>query len=203
MRTTPLLLPVAACLSIAAPAAAEPFVVLQDDGTIEDHALATQSDLNALRTKLLSLYDATGAELPEVLSVWTDFSLGSGYVSTVFDKTGSSVEGIGISKKTSPVPPLDAVLWHNDVTRLPQRAAVQHAPVEAFGTYLFLLELSHLWGPAIKVPSPNTHALIAFPYHWSFFLELPSPIGAPGGTDNGASSVPIALTLRPRRRSHA
>ena len=107
MRRTPLLLAVAACLSIAAPAAAEPFVVLQDDGTIEDHALATQSDLNALRTKLLSLYDATGAELPEVLSVWTDFSLGSGYVSTVFDKTGSSVEGIGISKKTSPVPPLD------------------------------------------------------------------------------------------------
>ena len=195
MRFSPVLAAVALGLSIAAPAAAEPFVVLHDDGTIENQDLQTLSDLKVLREKLLALYAETGAETPEVLSVWSNFSLGGNYVGTVIDNLGNSVTGIGISPKTSPVPPLDAILWHNDFTRLPQRANVQRAPEEGFANYLFLLELSHLWGPALKVPAPNAGALIGFTYHWSFFKSPPSPAGGNDWTDNGDGTFTVVPQL--------
>lgn len=195
MRIAPALLAAAVGLTVAAPAAAEPFVVLQDDGTIESQDLQTLADLKVLRDKLLSLYAETGAETPEVLSVWSTFSVGGNYVGTVIDVLGNAVTGIGVAKKTSPAAPLDAILWHNDFTRIPQRASLQRAPEEGFGNYLFLLELSHLWGPALKVPSPNPLALIGFNYHWSFFKSPPSPAGGNDWTDNGDGSFTVVPQL--------
>lgn len=146
MRIAPALLAAAVGLSVAAPAAAEPFVVLQDDGTIENQDLQTLADLKVLREKLLALYAETGAETPEVLSVWSNFSIGGNYVGTVIDVLGNAVTGIGVGKKTSPVAPLDAILWHNDFTKIPQRANVQHAPEEGFDLYIMGLS------PAADVP---------------------------------------------------
>jgi MYXO-CTERM domain-containing protein len=55
---------------------------------------------------------------------------------------------------------------------------------------LFLLELSHTWGPALRT-APTSSALIGFPYHWSFFSGLPSPAGGNAWTDNGDGTFTV------------
>lgn len=177
----------------AAHAAGRPYVVLQDDGTIENHQLQTLNDLSAIRKKLLALYGASGQELPEIMSVWTTFPVGGSIYGTVFDALASDVQGIGLEsayppdgKLVSKVPPLRSVLWHNDVLQLPKRAALQQAPVDGFADYLFLLELSHNWGPALNVPGAAADELIGFPFHWSYWMDAGgSPAGGNVWKDNG------------------
>src|SRR6185369_11029244 len=87
---------------------------------------------------------------------------------------------------TSKTPPLDAILVHNDVTVLPARAAKMSAPVEGFANYLFLLELSHRFGPALRVPGADQNELTGFPFHWSFWMDAGgSPSGGNAWKDNG------------------
>ncbi len=182
----------------ASPARADtsPVVVITDtDGFLQKHKLSSTSDLNAMHDKLLELYAATGLELPEIMSVWTTFPLGGGTdgVSTYFDAFAADAKGIGLQSfyppdglLTSKKPPLRSILWHNDVTVLSQRANIQKVPVASFGRYLFLLELSHNWGPAAQVPAPNAGELVGFPFHWSFFMDAGgSPAGGNQWKDNG------------------
>jgi hypothetical protein len=184
--------------------AGEPFVVVHDDGTIENNAVQTNADVTKIQAKVLELYAATGAEIPEIMSVWTTFSLGSSAVGTIFDPVSNDVKGIGLGQFyggdgtfPSDVPPLRSILLHNDVTKLKQRAAVQKAPEEGFAQYLFLLELSHNWGPALKLAAPGTGALIGFPFHWSFFMAAGgSPAGGNLWTDNLDGSFTV-VTQKP------
>ncbi len=176
-----------AAVAVAAPAAAaDSFVTLVDDGTIEHNAFMTGVDELAVQAKLLDLYQASGEPLPDVLSVWTTFPLGGSPYSTIFDPLAADVNGIGVAPMTSPEPPLRSILFHNDVTQLAARAALQGAPVTDFARYLFLLEFTHNWGPALAVPAPNGTELEGFPYHWSFFMDAGgSPAGGNVWQDNG------------------
>ena len=196
-------------LLVSAIAQADPrvFVTLQDDGTIENHALKTQSDLNTIHKKLLALYKATGEPIPEILSVWTTFSLGGTDVSTIFDPFSNDVTGIGLQTAYPPqgvfkssTPPLHSILFHNNVLALASRASLQNAPLDGFANYLFLLELSHNWGPAIQVPiaplpagqTPTTAELIGFSFHWSFWMDAGgSPAGGNVWTDNGDGTFTV------------
>jgi MYXO-CTERM domain-containing protein len=184
--------PLAAALALAtvalvAPAAAgDAFVTLVDDGTIEQSPFMSFPDEEAVQAKLLDLYKASGEPLPDVLSVWTTFPLGGSPYGTIFDPLAADVNGIGLGTMNSPVPPLRSILFHNDVTQLPARAALQHAPAADFARYLFLLEFTHNWGPALAVPPPNGTELVGFPYHWSFFMDAGgSPAGGNVWHDNG------------------
>jgi uncharacterized protein (TIGR03382 family) len=90
-----------------------------------------------------------------------------------------------------------AILLHNDVTMLAERATYQGAPVDGFGRYLFLLELSHLWGPAILVPGPDGGApsgeLEGFAFHWSFWMDATgSPAGGNAWKDNGDGTFTVS-----------
>jgi hypothetical protein len=77
------------------------------------------------------------------------------------------------------------MLLHNDVTALPDRAAHHEAPLDGYARYLFLLELSHLWGPALRIPGDEPDALVGFPFHWSFWMDAGgSPAGGNVWTDN-------------------
>lgn len=69
-----------------------------------------------------------GEPIPEILSVWTTFTLGPNDVSPIFDAFGNDVTGIGLSPLKSGTPPLRSNLFHNHVTQLPYRAGLQTAP---------------------------------------------------------------------------
>ncbi|MCA9622496.1 MAG: hypothetical protein KC731_25915, partial [Myxococcales bacterium] len=171
----------------------EPFVTLTDDGTIEQRPLKTTSDLVAIETKVLELYDASGQPTPEILSVWTSFPFGGNDGGTYFDPLRLDVTGIGLETVLggdgtydAGIPTLRSILFHNNVLALEKAANRHHAPLEGYGEYLFLLELSHNWGPALQLPSPNPGALVGFPFHWSFFMDAGgSPAGGSAWTDNG------------------
>src|SRR5262249_40555780 len=106
---------------------------------------------------------------------------------------GAHVKGIGLDAffppdgtLVSPDPPLDCILIHNDVTAIPKRAAKQVAPVEGFADYLFLLELSHRFGPALRLPGAQPDELVGSPFHWSFWMDAGgSPSGGNVWKDNG------------------
>jgi MYXO-CTERM domain-containing protein len=172
---------------------ADDFVLLTDDGTIESSPFMTVADETTAQTKLLALYAATGKPLPEYLSVWSTFPLGGSPYGTFFDPIAADVQGIGLQADyggdgtfTSSDPPLHCILFHNDVTQLAARAAIQSAPAQNFARYLFLLEMTHNWGPALAVPAPNASELIGFDFHWSFFDDAGgSPAGGNVWTDNG------------------
>ncbi len=172
-----------ATLAVPDEASARPFVVLRDAG-----GTASSSSPNpiSMRSRLLEGYAETGLPLPEIFTVWTTFPMNGSNYGTFIDPTANDVSGIGIPLKDPHNPPLRAVLWHSNFTALDQRAALHRAPVEGYGRYLFLLELSHVWGPTIQVPSPGANDLIGFPYHWSFFLDAGGgPAGGNVWTDNG------------------
>jgi MYXO-CTERM domain-containing protein len=194
MRLAPLF--VAASLGLlaaSASAAPPPYVVLQDDGTIEKTNFDTQAHAAVVEKKLFALYAAAGQPIPEILSVWTTFPFSGNTISTIFDPKGLDVKGIGIEAYyppdgtfTSPKPPLRSILFHNTILKLKERAAKQSAPEEGFANYLFLLELSHNWGPALRVPGATPDELTGFPFHWSFFMDAGgSPAGGNAWKDNG------------------
>jgi MYXO-CTERM domain-containing protein len=195
MRLPSLLLASALGLTLAGSAhAVTPYVVLQDDGTIEGTKFDTLAHGKIIEKKLFALYAAAGQPIPEILSVWTTFpSPGGDAISTIFDPQGLDVKGIGIEAfyppngtQTSPKPPLRSILFHNTILKLKQRAAKQSAPEAGFANYLFLLELSHNWGPALRVTGPTPDELTGFPFHWSFFMDAGgSPAGGNQWKDNG------------------
>ena len=189
-------------LAATAHAAPRVFVTLQDDGTIEQRPLKSQADLNVIHNKLLKLYKATGEPMPEVLSVWTTFSFGQNDVGTIFDPFGNDVTGIGLETaypptglKKSNTPPLKSILFHNNVLALADRATYQNAPVDGYALYLFLLELSHNWGPALQVPVTlpgDPSELMGSPFHWSFWMDAGgSPAGGNIWKDNGDGTFTI------------
>jgi MYXO-CTERM domain-containing protein len=136
--------------------------------------------------------------MPDVISVWTTFTMDHSQVETLCDPVGQDATGIGMDTVyggngtiKSTHPPLRAILLHNDFTALAARAAFQNAPTDGFGQYLFLLELSHVWGPAAAVPTSDAggvaaDALIGFTYHWSYWMDNGgSPAGGNAWVDNG------------------
>lgn len=177
-------------------ALARDFLVMRDDGgSVAD---ADGPNLFAMRNALLDAYEAAALPLPEVLSVWTTFPMNGNNFATYIDPRANDVTGIGLEEtfppdgiKEATTPPLRAILWHNNVDALPQRASLHEASEEGYGRYLFLLELSHLWGPDIAVPVPDPGALIGFSYHWSFFNDQPSPAGGNAWVDNGDGTFTV------------
>src|SRR5262245_18577629 len=175
-----------AVLAASSTGAAAPYVVLQDDGTIEASAFMTLSDEKKVEAKVLDLYAATGLPMPEILSVWSTFPLGGEIYGTFFDPIGNAVDNIGVPLQTSKHPPLLSVLFHNDVTQMAKRAAIVDAPEDGYAQYLFMLELSHNWGPALSLPGAKPNELIGFDYHWSFWMDAGgSPAGGNQWKDNG------------------
>jgi hypothetical protein len=84
------------------------------------------------------------------------------------------------------MPPLRYALFHNSVLKLKERAAILNAPEAGIARYLFLLELSHVWGPALHVPGATPGELIGFPFHWSFFMDAGGSLaGGNQWRDNG------------------
>ncbi|NUO52747.1 MAG: hypothetical protein HOV80_28210 [Polyangiaceae bacterium] len=163
--------------------------------TLKDPAeIATPDDTPGLtnwRNKVMEQYELLGLELPEVFTIWTAFPMAGNNYGTYIDPRENDVSGIGISPKTSSTPPVKAFLWHNNILAMPQRSALHDAPEEGYARYLFLLELSHLWGPAAQVPDPNPGDLIGFPYHWSFFRDQPGPAGGNAWTDNNDGTFTV------------
>ncbi|MFO0551965.1 MAG: hypothetical protein U0271_26505 [Polyangiaceae bacterium] len=188
----------AALLSLAHDADAASFVIVRDDGSIAD---PNGPSVSATRKVVLDGYEATGKELPEILSVWTAFPMNGSDYGTRIDIRANDVSGIGLEHWLFPPtglkepsdPPLRAILFHSNAFELPKRAALHRAPESAYGRYLFLLELSHVWGPTIKVPSPLPDELIGFPFHWSFFMDAGgSPAGGNVWVDNGDGTFTTA-----------
>ncbi len=177
-------------------ARAEPYIVIPDPAEI-----AMDDDTPNIakwRSNVLDAYEAAGQPLPEVLSIWTAFPMAGNNYSTYIDPRANDVQGIGLDAffppdgiKESTTPPLRALLWHNNVHVMDARASLHDAPVEGYARYLFLLELSHLWGPAARAPMPGESDLIGFPYHWSFFNDMASPAGGNAWTDNGDGTFTV------------
>lgn len=173
-------------------AASGPYVVLHDDGSL---AGKVTSPYAVLKT-IMKGYDASGAPRPDVISLWTSFAMDKSVVETLFDPAGNDVTGIGLEDDyggdgtlKSDFPPLRAALLHNSILAIDKRASLQGAPVDGFAEYLFLLELSHVWGPAARVPATDAGSsdeLIGFPFHWSFWMDAGgSPAGGNRWKDNG------------------
>jgi MYXO-CTERM domain-containing protein len=187
------MLAVTAATTATRDAEARSFVTLTDDGTLAGKVASP----DAITKKIVPLYDATGSKRPDVISLWTTFKMDKNAVETLFDPIGNDVTGIGLEDDyggdgtmKSSAAPLRAILLHNDFTELDARAKLQNAPTEQFAKYIFLLELSHVWGPALRVPTDATHTdadeLIGFPFHWSFWMDASgSPAGGNAWKDNG------------------
>jgi hypothetical protein len=193
----------AACLALPAPALAAPqgpyITVRDDDGSIENPDLNSVDGVKAVIVKILALYGQAGGVTPDVLSVWTTFPFGGEPVSTIFIPLVEDIAGLNLeSTFTLDVsePPLRSVLLHNDVTQLDYRADVQKAPREGIGTYLFLLEFTHNWGPEVQIPMPNPGELIGFDFHWSFWMDAGgSPAGGNAWVDNGDGTFTVSGQL--------
>jgi hypothetical protein len=176
-----------AALTATEARAAHNYVTIHDDGTLAN-PITTDAQMGAMASSVVNQYAAAGKPIPDVLSVWTAFPQGGQPYGTYFVPVANDVTGIGLETLyggdgtfASAAPPLRALLEHNDVTQLAARAQLQGAPVEGFAEYLFLLELSHMWGPALQVPATSTAAateLEGFPFHWSFFMDAG---GSPAG----------------------
>jgi MYXO-CTERM domain-containing protein len=186
----------AAALTPAADAAAAPYIVMVDPAEIAESD--DTPNIGSWRNKLLEQYATLGLELPEVLSIWTAFPMAGNNYSTYIDPRENDVTGIGFDSLypneglfETDDPPLKALLWHNNILKMDARAGLHKAPVEGYARYLFLLELSHLWGPAAQAPAPGEGDLIGFPYHWSFFRDEPGPAGGNAWTDNGDGTFTV------------
>jgi hypothetical protein len=187
----------ASWLTLSSSAAhADSYVVIEDDGQFTSSTKIGP----AMATQLYNRYLQEGGAPVEVLSVWTTFPMNGNIIETRFGPFANDVKGIGLETVyggdgtfASSLPPLRAMLLHNNVLKLPERAAFQNAPVEGYAAYLFLLELSHLWGPAAQLFGGSPGALIGFPFHWSFFFSTGG--AAAGGSpwiDNGDGTFQTA-----------
>jgi MYXO-CTERM domain-containing protein len=181
-------------LALCAPpaAAAGPYVTLHDDGSVAAAKFTGQADVDVVAAKILSFYQASGAPIPDIMSVWTAFPTDGNSIETIFEPFANDATGLGLNAFYKPevfassTPPLRSMLLHNDVTQMAARAKYQNAPVEGYARYLFLLELSHNWGPAIKSTGSKPDQLIGIPYHWSFWVDAGgSPAGGNRWQDNG------------------
>lgn len=195
----------AVALPTSAAEAHGPYVVVRDDGTLSK---TIKGSLEPSRF-IMKAYEATGAERPDVISVWSAFTADQSDLSTLFFPAGNDVAGIGLDSVYgddgtfyTEFAPTKAMLLHNNIYALPKRAEFQHAPVENFADYLFLLELSHLWGPALRIPvadggTTSENALIGFRFHWSFWMDAGgSPAGGNRWKDNGQGTF-TAITAKP------
>ncbi len=189
-----------------------PFVVVYDDGSLQDNPFRTNDNINDAMSVIFDLYRDTGSPMPEVMSVWSAFPLGISSMMTLYLPIGNDITGIGLetvyggSDGTFPsrAAPLCCILLHNDVTDLESRSARHEAPLEGYAQYLFLLELSHIWGPAVQLPDENPGALIGFTFHWSFWLDTGgAPAGGNRWLDNGDGTfttgplLPSEVTFSP------
>ncbi len=135
-------------------------MTLPDDGTMSAKKL---SDPATITDSIMTAYDKSGSKRPDVISLWTSFPMDGNVVETLFDPLSNDVRGIGLEDAyktgdgtglfSSDYAPTRAILLHNDMTALEARAQAQGAPVDGLARYLFLLELSHMWGPALKLPA--------------------------------------------------
>lgn len=181
-----------------------PFVVIYDNGALQENAFQTLDQFNDAANLILDQYLETDAPVPDVMSVWPTFPLGSSSLWTMYLPLGNDIEGIGLETvyggngtMSSPMPPLRTIMLHNDVTDMEARAERHDAPVEGYAQYLFLLELSHAWGPAIQLPTDPADALIGFTFHWTFWLDSGgSPAGGNRWNDNGDGTF-TTLPLSP------
>jgi hypothetical protein len=206
VATRPTLLAFGAALALTfaaggVQAAPRSFITLTDDGSLAGKITSP----DPITHEVLKQFDKTGTHRPDVISVWTNFKMDQNAIETLFDPLGNDVTGIGLDNEyggdgtlTSNIgAPTRAILLHNDFTELDARAKRQGAPTEGFARYLFLLELTHLWGPAVRIPVPDGGAadggvaptkdeLIGFPFHWSFWMDAKgSPAGGNAWKDNG------------------
>jgi MYXO-CTERM domain-containing protein len=168
-----------------------PYITLKDDGTLSNKIAGPSTVLE----KVVKQYDAAGAARPDVISVWTAFPQNKNDVETLYTPASNDVTGIGLDEAyggdgtfdADNYAPLKAVLLHNNVFALKKRAELANAPVEGFAEYLFLLELSHVWGPSVK-----PEGLLGFPFHWSFWMDAGgSPAGGNKWKDNGDGTFSI------------
>lgn len=181
-----------------------PFVVIYDNGELQENAFQTSAQITDAANVILDHYLETGTSDPDVMSVWSTFPLGSSTLWTMYLPLANDIEGIGLETvyggdgtMSSPVPPLRTIMLHNDVTDIEARAARHDAPVDGYAQYLFLLELSHAWGPAVQLPSAPADALIGFTFHWTFWLDSGgSPAGGNRWSDNGDGTF-TTLPLSP------
>lgn len=180
-----------------AEAAKRSFVTLRDDGTLSAKKLSSPV---LVTDAVMTAYDKSGTKRPDVISLWTTFTTNGSPIETLFDPLSNDVKGIGLESSyktsdgtgifTSDYAPVRAILLHNDVTALEARAKAQNAPIDGLARYLFLLELSHVWGPAVRLPATDGGApssgLIGFDFHWSFWMDAGgSPAGGNAWKDNG------------------
>lgn len=181
-----------AALTLAGQAEAKgPYITLRDDGTLSNKIAGPATVLE----KVVKQYDDAGAPRPDVISVWTAFSQNKNDVETLYTPASNDVKGIGLDNEyggdgtfdDGGYAPLRAVLLHNNIHALKKRAELTHAPVEGFADYLFLLELSHVWGPSVR-----PEGLLGFPFHWSFWMDAGgSPAGGNKWKDDGDGSFSI------------
>ena len=181
-----------ATLTLAGSAEAKgPYVTLRDDGTLSNKIAGPATVLE----KVMKQYDAAGAPRPDVISVWTAFPQNKNDVETLYTPASNDVKGIGLDNEyggdgtfdDEGYAPLKAVLLHNNIFAMKKRAELTHAPVEGFADYLFLLELSHVWGPSVR-----PEGLLGFPFHWSFWMDAGgSPAGGNKWKDNGDGTFSI------------
>jgi MYXO-CTERM domain-containing protein len=168
-----------------------PYLTLRDDGTLSNKIAGPATVVE----KVVKQYDAAGAPRPNVISVWTAFSQNKNDVETLYTPASNDVTGIGLENEyggdgtfdRGSYAPLKAVLLHNNIFAMQKRAELTHAPVEGFAEYLFLLELSHVWGPSVR-----PEGLLGFPFHWSFWMDAGgSPAGGNKWKDNGDGTFSI------------
>jgi hypothetical protein len=177
------------------------FVTLHDDGTL---AAPSNVSVPALTDYVVKLYEGTGKPIPDVLSVWTTFSMDGSPYETLYNPVANEVTGLGLQSYyggdgtfASTAPPLNAILLHNDVTQLDARAKIQGASsTDGFAQYLFLLEFFHQWGPTLAVPATDaggSQDLVGFLFHWSFWMSAGgSPAGGNAWKDNGDGTFTVS-----------
>lgn len=183
--------------------ASRPYATLEDDGTLADDFTKT-STISAVANTVIASYEAAGQKRPDVLSVWTTFPMTGNDLATYYLPLNGDVRGIGFDGLFHgdgtyfdlDASPVRAVLLHNNVRALAERAAKNGSGEEGLAEYLFLLEISHLWGPAARVPGDTPNALLGFDFHWSFWMDAG---GSPAGGNVWRDNDDGTFTTAPQR----
>lgn len=186
------------CASPDARAEGRGYVTLRDDGTLAGKV----TDPYTVMEAVMKTYKAANQTVPDVISLWTAFPQNKNEIETLYLPCSNDVTGIGLENEygkgdevfASTHGELRSILLHNNVLALAKRAQFQATPIEGFAEYLFLLELSHNWGPSARVPEAGgpKDELIGFPFHWSFWMDAGgSPAGGNKWKDNGDGTFTI------------
>lgn len=175
-----------------------PYVVLRDDGSLNGTITKGPGEILG---SIMTQYDQTGLARPDIVSVWTNFSMNGNDVNTFFLPGGIDIKGINVKKSVTKFPPVKAVLLHNNVLSVKAGAELVGAPEAGYAEYLFLLELSHVWGPNVLLPAVDggvaEDALWGYPYHWSYWFDPGggSPAGGNVWKDNKDGTFTAASQL--------